>query len=131
MADEIVGGVRSVAEADARRLFSRGGLPPALWNHDILTPAGELIGCPDAWFDEEGVALEIDSREWHLDPQGWERTQVKRARFASFGVISIPITPRRMQESPHEMVAEVLATLVSARHRPRPDVLAVMRSQAA
>lgn len=131
VADEIVGGIRSVAEADARRLLNRGGLPPALWNHDILTPAGELVGCPDAWFDEEGVALEIDSREWHLDPKGWERTQIKRARFARFGVISIPITPGRIQNSPREVVEEVRATLLSARRRPRPDVLAVMRSQAA
>lgn len=128
---EIVGGIRSVAEADARRFFSRGGLPPALWNHDIVTPSGELVGCPDAWFDEEGVALEVDSREWHLDPQGWERTQIKRARFASFGVTTVPVTPRRMHEQPRELLRDLLATLATARGRPRPDVLAVMRSQAA
>lgn len=131
VAAEIVGGIRSVAEADARRVLARGGLPPALWNHDVVTPAGELIGCPDAWFDEEGVALEVDSREWHLDPQGWERTQAKRARFASFGVTTVPVTPRRLREQPDEVVREMLATLAAARRRPRPDVLAVMRSQAA
>lgn len=131
VATEIVGGIRSVAEADARRLLARGGLPPALWNHDIVTPAGELVGCPDAWFDEEGVALEVDSREWHLDPQGWERTQAKRARFARFGVTTVPITPRRVHEQPNEFLREMRATLASARRRPRPDVLAVMRSQAA
>ncbi len=131
VAAEIVGGIRSVAEADAHRVLTRGGLPPALWNHDVVTPAGELIGCPDAWFDEEGVALEVDSREWHLDPLGWERTQAKRARFASFGVITVPVTPRRLHEQPQEVVREMIATLASARRRPRPDVRAVMRSQAA
>lgn len=131
VAAEIVGGIRSVAEADARRVLARGGLPPALWNHDIVTLDGQLVGCPDAWFDEEGVALEVDSREWHLDPQGWERTQAKRARFASFGVTTVPVTPRRLHEQPQEVIREMLATLASARTRPRPDVLAIMRSQAA
>lgn len=131
VAEEIVGGIRSVAEADARLVLERGGLPPALWNHDIVTPDGQFIGCPDAWFDEEGVALEIDSREWHLDPQGWERTQAKRARFASHGVLSVPVTPRRLRERPLEVVRQTLSTLEAARRRPRPDVLAIMRSQAA
>lgn len=130
VAAEIVGGIRSAAEAEARSVLQRGGLPPALWNHDIVTSSGELIGCPDAWFDDEGVALEIDSREWHLDPQGWERTQAKRARFASFGVLSVPVTPNRLRE-PETVVRELRATLAAARRRPRPDVFAVMRSQAA
>ncbi len=131
VAEEIVGGIRSVAEAEARMLMQQGGAPLALWNHDVVTPAGELVGCPDAWFDEEGVAVEIDSREWHLDPQGWERTQAKRARFASFGITTVPWTPSRVRQQPREIVAELLDTLAWARTRPRPDVLAVMRSQAA
>lgn len=130
VAGEIVGGIRSVVEADARAVLRRGGLPPALWNHDLVTPSGELVGCPDAWFDDEGVALEIDSREWHLDPQGWERTQLRRARFASFGVISVPITPQRLRE-PESVLRDLRATLAAARRRPRPDVRAVLRSQAA
>lgn len=130
VASEIVGGIRSVVEADARLVLRRGGLPPALWNHDVLTPSGELVGCPDAWFDDEGVALEIDSREWHLDPQGWERTQAKRARFSSYGVMSVPVTPNRLRQ-PESFLRELRATLAAARLRPRPPVVAVMRSQAA
>jgi hypothetical protein len=131
VADEIIGGIRSVAEADAKRLMERGGLPPALWNHDVVTPTGDLVGCPDAWFDEEAVAVEVDSREWHLEPRGWERTQVKRARFARYGITTVPWTPRGVRERPHELVEELRATLDAARARPRPDVLAVLRSQAA
>ena len=128
---EIVGGIRSAAEGDVRQILLEEGFPPALWNHDLLTPTGEFIGCPDAWFDDAGVALEIDSREWHLDPQGWERTQSKRARFARFGVTSIPVTPQRVRRHRREFVSDLACALESARRRPRPDVCAVLRSQAA
>lgn len=131
VAAEIVGGIRSAAEADTQRVLQREGFPPALWNHDLYTPDGQFIGCPDAWFDEEGVALEVDSREWHLDPHWWEQTQTKRARFASYGIPSVPVTPRRLHQDLPEFVRDLHMTLGSAVTRTRPDVIAVMRSQAA
>lgn len=128
---EIVGGIRSAMEAGVRQFLLDAGFPPALWNHDILTSAGELIGCPDAWFDDVGLALEVDSREWHLDPQGWERTQAKRARFARFGIPTLPITPKRFYLERGDLAADIHGALRQARANPRPDVIAVMRSQAA
>lgn len=129
--EEIVGGIRSAAEAEVRQFLTSSGFPHALWNHDLLTPQGHFIGCPDAWFDEAGVALEVDSREWHLDPTGWERTQQKRARFARFGVPTIPVTPRRLRHERESLATDIWGALRQAATSPRPDVLAVMRSQAA
>lgn len=128
---EIVGGIRSSAEADVRQVLLDEGFPPALWNHDLLTADGELIGCPDAWFDEEAVALEVDSREWHLDPQGWERTQRKRARCARFGIPTVPVTPQQLRLRRGQFLGDLHHALEAGKSRPRPDVRAVMRSQAA
>ena len=131
VAQEIVGGVRSAVEADFRQLVLAAGLPAALYNHDVVTSDGELVGCPDAWFDDAALAVEVDSREWHLDPEGWERTQSKRARFARFGVATIPVTPRRLYRERADLVADLRGALRRAAVAPRPDVSAVMRSQAA
>ncbi len=131
VSSEIVGGIRSAMEGDARRFLLDEGFPAALWNHDIVTSDGEFVGCPDAWFDVEAVALEVDSREWHLSPEGWERTQRKRARFARFGVTTIPLTPRRLYREREGLIADIRGALDRASTRPRPDVFAVLRSQAA
>jgi hypothetical protein len=131
VASEITGGIRSAAEADFRAFLASSGFPAPLWNHDLVARDGTFIGCPDAWFDEHGVAAEVDSREWHMDPAGWERTQRRRARFARFGIPTVPVTPRRLYRDRDELARDLWGALDGSRGRPRPDVRAVMRSQAA
>ena len=41
-----------------------------MFNARLLTADGDFIASPDAWWSREGVAVEIDSREWHLNPAG-------------------------------------------------------------
>jgi hypothetical protein len=36
----------------------------------LFAADGGFIASPDAWWAREGVAAEIDSREWHLNPAG-------------------------------------------------------------
>lgn len=131
VAGEITGGIRSVAESDFRSFLASAGFPVPLWNHDLITGDGTFVGCPDAWFDEHGVAAEVDSREWHMDPAGWERTQRRRARFARFGIPTVPVTPRRLYRDRDELARDLWGALEGSQGRPRPDVRAVMRSQAA
>ena len=68
-ADHLTAGVHSVLEADARTLIDRYALPQPLWNPDLHDPlTGDFLARPDAYWPAEGVALEVDSREYHLDP---------------------------------------------------------------
>jgi hypothetical protein len=48
----------------ARELVLGSGLPTPLWNPTLLDAGGNVIACPDAWFDDVGPAWEIDSKDW-------------------------------------------------------------------
>src|SRR5262249_18932067 len=72
---EVVGGVRSVAEGVARRqLAASAVLPPVVWNPVLRTPDGIALPTPDGWLPEVDLAVEVDSRAYHLSPDDWERT---------------------------------------------------------
>ena len=43
------------------------GLPEPLWNPRLETLSGEFIAEPDAYFKELGLALEVDSRQYHFE----------------------------------------------------------------
>ncbi len=63
---EIEDGVRSVAEADARQLVLRSGLPAPIHNARLTDADGAFLAVVDSWFDAVGLAWEIDSYEFHL-----------------------------------------------------------------
>jgi hypothetical protein len=48
----------------------------------LYRPNGDFIACPDAWWPDAGVATEIDSRQWHLAPDDWERTMTRHPSYA-------------------------------------------------
>ncbi|MGH3248174.1 MAG: hypothetical protein ACRDOI_18520 [Trebonia sp.] len=66
---EVADGVRSAPEAELRDLIKKAGLPMPLFNPSLYLPNGTFIACPDAWWPEAGVAIEIDSKRWHLSPE--------------------------------------------------------------
>lgn len=71
--NEVTGGARSATEGDLRDLIARAGLPMPMFNARLY--AGQkLIAVADAWWPRAHVAVEVDSREWHLSPEDWERT---------------------------------------------------------
>lgn len=57
-----------MTESDARHLLRDAGIPDPLWNQNLYLPDGTFLARPDAHWPYAGVALEIDSREWHLSP---------------------------------------------------------------
>jgi hypothetical protein len=93
-----------------------------MWNVDLFDLHGRWLARPDAWFDDEGVALEVDSREWHLNPRDWERTLARHERMTRKGIIVLHATPRRVR-SRKTFVDAVAETLSAAAARPRPPVL--------
>jgi hypothetical protein len=121
---DAVAGVRSAAESEARTLVRRGRLPEPLWNHDLYLTDGTFIACPDGWFAKQGVALEIDSREFHLDPEGWERTLHRHRAMSSFGILVVHVTPRQMRREPEGILRHLAGTLESA-PGPRVPIIAV------
>jgi hypothetical protein len=121
---EISDGVRSVAEADARGIAERSGLPAPMWNAKLYDRYGRFIAMPDAWFDDVGLAWEIDSREFHLSPADYDRTLERRSVMTAEGIVVLHTLPRRLRHR-GGAVDELRRTYASAARRPRPQVIAV------
>jgi hypothetical protein len=115
--EEVAAGVRSVAEGDLRKLIIRGKLPEPMYNPRLLA-GEEFLAQPDAWWPEAGVACEVDSREWHLSPAGWERTQARHARMSAHGILVLHYAPRRIRSDGAGVVSELRAALAAGRQRP-------------
>ena len=62
-------GMRSVGEADLRRVVVAAGLPEPEWNAPVHTAMGVFF--VDALWREHGVAAEADGRAWHLSAEDW------------------------------------------------------------
>src|SRR6185437_1313766 len=114
---EVVAGVRSVIEAELRRLILRGRLPAPMFNARLLV-GGELIAVADVWWPEFGVAVEADSKEWHLLPEDWEQTMARHARMTALGILVLHITPRQIREQPEQVLNVIRQTLISRKDHP-------------
>ena len=114
---EVSDGVRSIAEARARRVLERSGLPKPQWNARLTRPDGTTYLTPDAWWPDLGAALEIDSRRWHLSPEDWARTQRRQRRLTAHGVMVMSFAPSEIIDDPDGFVREVRELLAAARQR--------------
>jgi hypothetical protein len=121
---EVADGIRSVAEGDLRKVISKGRLPEPMYNPRLFV-GEEFIGSPDAWWPEAGVAGEADSREWHLSPADWERTQARHARMSAHGILVLHWAPRRIRSDPAGVIAEITKALQAGRQRAQLPIRAV------
>ncbi|WP_370944964.1 hypothetical protein AB5J62_38525 [Amycolatopsis sp. cg5] len=118
----LLGGARSVAEADAWELWRRAGLPPCQWNVKIFDAEGDYIATPDAWCGKVAFAWEIDSRDHHSADDDFGRTLARNARYAAAGVVFLQTLPSRLRSDPEQVIAELRAAYATAAARPRPPV---------
>jgi very-short-patch-repair endonuclease len=114
---DVADGIRSAAEGDLKDLLRRSGLPMPLFNATVF--AGDtFVAIPDAWWPEFGVAIEIDSHEWHMSPQDHARTLDRQRRMGKHGIVVLPFTPKQIRKQPAAVIAEIRDALDSARGRP-------------
>ncbi|MER5482759.1 hypothetical protein ABT024_06020 [Streptomyces sp. NPDC002812] len=119
-AAELLAGVRSVAEAQARDVLSATDLPTPLWNARLHTPDGTFLASPDAYWPDEGVALEIDSAEYHYTRDSWHATLHRRLRLESHGILVVSATPSMIRDTPTEVIAALRTLLTLTTTRPTP-----------
>lgn len=122
---EMEAGVRFAAEARARELIAREGLPQPLFNVDVVTRDGQLIVRPDGYFPTLACGYEIDSRRWHMSPDDYEATTRRRGYAARFGVILLSVTPARIFDDPDGFIRDLRGLLDTARGRQIPEDLQV------
>jgi hypothetical protein len=110
---EVADGVRSVAEADLRKLIIEMRLPTPLYNPDLYV-GGRFLARPDAWWPEAGVAVEVDSIAWHLAPADYERTQVRHDRMIAQGIRVLHFTPRYLRTAKRDVAQQIRSTLAQS-----------------
>jgi hypothetical protein len=121
---EVAGGVRSPAEADFKDLLRRAGIPEPMFNARLLD-GDTLVAIVDCWWEEAGVAAEVDSREWHFSPADWEDTMRRHAALSAHGVIVLHFTPHQIKAEPREVIQTIKAALAEGRCRPPLRIRAV------
>ncbi len=126
--DEAIAGVASVIEGDARALIKNSDLPEPLYNPKLYV-GQEFLAQPDLWWPDAGVAGEMDSREWHLSPAGWEKTLARHDRMSAYGIIVLHLTPRLIRSQPSEVIAQLRSALEIGRQRPPLAIRTIPRRQ--
>ena len=114
---EVADGIRSTAEGDLRDLIRTARLPmplfnPALYKGDIF------LGKPDAWWPDAGVTAEVDSREWHLSPEHWDRTRQRHDLMGAAGIIPLHFSPLDIRTDPATVIKRIKDALESGLNRP-------------
>ncbi|HEY2315376.1 MAG TPA: hypothetical protein VGH96_17335 [Streptosporangiaceae bacterium] len=107
---EVADGVRSAAEGDFHALIKTSDLPRPMYNARLFLD-GVLIGVVDAWWPEAGVAVEIDSREWHFQPSDWEATMRRHARLTAAGIYVIHLSPHHIRTESDRILRDVADAL--------------------
>lgn len=129
--NEMNKGIRSAAEAWGRKVVDRSKLPGAEWNVALFDSDGRMLGIADCWWDDVGMALEIDSLEFHLGPAGYANTVEKHSRFTAAGVTIMHVLPSHLRDRPLAVIQQLRAAHKHAALRPRPDVTAKLWRPAA
>jgi len=114
---DVADGIRSAAEGDLKDLLAASRLPMPLFNASVYDGSA-FVAKPDAWWPEFGIALEVDSQEWHLSPHDHARTLERQRRMAKHGILVLPFTPRQIRTQPAEVLAAIRDAIENARGRP-------------
>lgn len=109
---EVGAGPGSAPEIDLMMLLRRGKLPDALFNPRLYV-GGRFLARPDAWWPTLGVAVEVDSKQWHLSPEDWEQTMRRRTMMTALGILVLSFTPRQIRAEPDMVLSTIRVALQS------------------
>jgi hypothetical protein len=114
---EVADGVRSAAEGDLRSLIRAAGFPPPMFNARLYI-GPDLLAVADAWWPDAGVAVEVESREWHLSPEDWQRTMRRSRRMGARGILVVQVSPHQIRTEAERIVTDIRDALEAGRARP-------------
>jgi hypothetical protein len=114
---DVAEGIRSAAEGDLKDLLTKSGLPMPLFNASVYD-GDTFVAKPDAWWPELGVAVEVDSQEWHMSPEDHAGTLARGRRMAVHQLNVLRFTPKQIRSEPSQVVQDIRDALEGARGRP-------------
>jgi hypothetical protein len=120
--DSLASGAHSGPEADLVAVLEHAGVPDLVCNARLVRADGAFVAIADVWLDDVGVALEVDSVEYHATGDGFAGTVRRNSRYAAAGVLVVAVLPRDIRERPAWVLAQVEAARVAAAALGRPAV---------
>jgi hypothetical protein len=115
---EIAAGVRSAAEADLKELIDKSGLEQPIYNARLYAADGTFLCVADAWWQRAGVAAEVDSREYHLSPEDYERTTSRHNAMAAHGINMLHFVPSAIKRDPATILSHLRGSIDRGNARP-------------
>lgn len=116
--------LRSVTQVSARRLVLKAGLPMPRWRVPLTSQNGAHVATADAWWDDVGLAWEVDSYAFDLSPTDMA-TMLRRATTLTVtGIVVVHTPPHQLHDDPAAVADLLRAAYEQAAARPRPQVKA-------
>ena len=122
---EIGDGIRSAAEADLRELIHRSDLETPLYNPELYAADGSFLGIPDAWWQRAGVAAEVDSRQFHLSPDDYERTTMRHNRMEASGISMLHFLPSTLRSKSPTVLRDLRGAIKAGNSKPPLPIVAI------
>lgn len=109
---------RALAEDRLYDLVREHGLPVPVWNVDLRLPGGPHLGGLDAYWPEQAVAVELDTRApRHNEDALRSEYARKREHLERLGITVVYITPRKLRDAPEQQATVVRTALMAAADR--------------
>jgi hypothetical protein len=119
--DSLLAEGRAIAEERLYRMVREHGLPEPLWNVDLRLPGGPYLGGLDAYWPEQAVAVELDTRaprQGHQqDDAQWSEYARKREHLERLGITVVHITPKKLRDAIDQQATVVRTALMAAGDR--------------
>ncbi|MER5430514.1 hypothetical protein [Streptomyces sp. NPDC002588] len=120
--DSLLAEGRAIAEDRLYRMVSEYGLPDPVWNVDLRLPGGPHLGGLDAYWPEQAVAVELDTRaprQRHRqdDDAVWSEYARKREHLERLGITVVHITPKKLRDATEQQATVIRTALMAAGDR--------------
>ncbi|GHA12591.1 hypothetical protein [Streptomyces purpurascens] len=116
--DSLLAEGRAIAEDRLYRMVREYGLPDPVWNVDLRLPGGPYLGGLDAYWPDQAVALELDTRAPRQNDEAqWSEYARKREHLERLGITVVHITPRKLRDSVEQQATVVRTALMAAADR--------------
>ncbi|MFC9461043.1 hypothetical protein [Streptomyces sp. NPDC056983] len=125
--DSLLAEGRAIAEDRLYEMAREYGLPDPLWNVDLRLPGGPHLGGVDAYWPDQAVAVELDTRtprhglrpelQEESDSLEWSEYARKREHLERLGITVVHITPRKLSESLEQQATVVRTALMASLDR--------------
>jgi hypothetical protein len=116
--DSLLAEGRALAEDRLYRMVREYGLPDPVWNVDLRLPGGPHLGGLDAYWPDQAVAVELDTRAPRQDEDAlWSQYARKREHLERLGITVVHISPKKLRESMEQQATVVRTALMASGDR--------------